>query len=150
MARPSKLTPKLRERIAAAVSAGASYKAAAQTTGVGESTLHAWLARGRAERGATRLAVGERPYVRLVDAVEQASARAEVRAAALISKASETDWRAAAWFLERRDPETFGPPRLALEHTGDGFARDTLAELMAELDEAGLAELQELAGRVRR
>jgi DNA-directed RNA polymerase specialized sigma24 family protein len=75
MARPSRLTPRLRERIALAVSSGTSYRAAAQSAGVAESTLHSWLARGRAEQGARRGAPGERPYVKLLEAVEEASAR---------------------------------------------------------------------------
>jgi transposase-like protein len=46
MPRPRKLTIGLRERIAQAVSHGSSYRAAAQAAGIGESTLHSWLARG--------------------------------------------------------------------------------------------------------
>ncbi len=147
MARPSRLTPRLREQIALAVSSGTSYRAAAQSAGVAESTLHSWLARGRAEQGARRGAPGERPYVKLLEAVEEASARAEVRAAALISRAAENDWRAAAWFLERRDPETFGR-RLAVEHTGDDPV--TIDALLDGCSDEELEVLQAVATRARR
>lgn len=148
MARPSKLTPRLRERIALAVSSGASYRAAAASAGVAESTLHLWLARGRAEQGAARRARGEARYVLLVEAVEQASARAEVRAAALFSRAAENDWRAAAWFLERRDPQTFGR-RLSVEHTGDD-GPVTIDALLEGCSDEELEVLQAVAMRARR
>jgi transposase-like protein len=150
VARPSKLTPALRGRIALAVSGGASLRAAAQVSGVADSTLRSWLARGRSEQGARKRARGELPYVELLEAVERAGARAEVRAAALIAKAAETDWRAAAWYLERRDPETFGPPKLALEHTGvDGgpVKLDGLGLDLSKLSDRDLAALQRIAGR---
>jgi transposase len=145
--RPSKLTPRLRGRIALAVSAGTSYKAAAQSAGVAESTLHSWLARGRAEQGARRQDASERPYVRLLEAVEQASGRAEVRAAELITKAAETDWRAAAFYLERRDPETWGK-HLAVEHSAD--PERTFDQLLDLCTDEELAILQDVAARARR
>jgi transposase-like protein len=148
MARPSKLTPVLRERIELAVSSGCTYRAAAMSAGIAESTFHSWMARGRAEQGATKRAPGEQPYVLLVDAVEEAAARAEVRASVLIAKAAETDWRAAAWFLERRDPETFGPPRQRLEHA-TVTADELLAELLDQATDEELEILQGVAARAR-
>lgn len=163
MARPTKLTPALRERIAAAVSGGSSYHAAAMSAGVADSTLRAWLARGRAEQStprtarrtqrATKLrARREAPYVELLESVERAAGRAEVRAAVLITRAAETDWRAAAWWLARRDPETFGE-RLALEHTGEGGGPVELAGLGVDLSRCSDAELkilQKVASRDER
>ena len=147
--RPTKLTYKVREKIALAVSAGASYRAAAGMAGVGESTLRSWLARGRAERDARRRDPSERPYVLLVEALEQASARAEVRAAATITRAQETDWRAALAFLERRDPENWGR-RLAVEHTDTDDSAGTLDALLDQCSDEELEVLQAVAQRVRR
>jgi transposase-like protein len=147
--RPSKLTPKVRGRIEQAVSAGASYSAAAQYVGVAESTLHSWLARGRAERDARKHEPTERRFVLLLDAVERASARAEVRAAATIAEAQGADWRAAAWFLERRAPQDWAPPRLRLEHamtTPDAL----LSELLDQCTDEELEILQDVAARSRR
>jgi transposase len=149
MPRPRKLTIGLRERMATAVSAGSSYRAAAQAAGIGESTLHSWLARGRAEQDARRHNPAERAYVLLLQAVEQASAGAEVRAAKMITEAAGTDWRAALAFLERRDPENWGK-RLAVEHTGTNeSAERTFDQLLDLATDEELELLQEVAERVR-
>jgi hypothetical protein len=124
MARPSKLSAEVREQIALCVSGGASYRAAALSSGIGE----------------------------LLEAVEQAAARAKVRAAAQIAKAAEADWRAAAWFLERRDPETFGPPTARLEHSGPDGGPMTLDALGIDLDrlsDRDLATLQRIFARAQ-
>jgi transposase-like protein len=150
MARPTKLTPAVREKIVQAVAACSSYRAAALYAGVADSTLRSWLARGRAEQGATKRVRGEAPYVELVASLERAAAIAEVRAAGQIAKAGETDWRAMAWFLERRDPETFGPPAARLEHTGpDGspIALDALGIDLDGLTDRDLASLQRILAR---
>jgi hypothetical protein len=44
-------------------------------------------------------------------ALEQADAQAEVRDILLIGKAAQTNWKAAAWRLERRFPDRWGPKR---------------------------------------
>lgn len=155
MARPTKLTPVVREKIVLAVAGGSSYRAAALYAGVADSTFREWLARGRVarlDRGAgkprrtQRAAKRDRreaPYVELLQSVEEAGARAEVRAAGLLAKAAETDWRAAAWFLERRDPQTFGQ-RMALEHTGADGGPIELAGLALDLSKCSDAELEML------
>lgn len=169
LGRPTKLTAKVQEAIADAVTGAASYKAAAMHAGVSETTFHVWLARGRAERDrlagaeaalqgfpararsdAARQArvraeractplTGEAPYLAFLQRIELADAEGQVRAAGLVAKAGETDWRAAAWLLERRDPGTFGPPRQALEHTGpDGGPPVALVGL--DIDFSGLTD----------
>jgi hypothetical protein len=66
------------------------------------------LARGRAELehqgtgGSPR--ARERRYLEFLEAVTRASAVAEVHAVAIVREAMAADWRAAAWFLERRYP----------------------------------------------
>lgn len=141
------MTPAVRKRVEQAILAGSSFRAAAEFAGVAESTFHSWLARGRAEEGARRRDPGERCYVLLAQAVEQASGRAEVRAAMTITKAQETDWRAAAFFLERRDPANWGK-HLAIEHTEEPDR--TFDELLNEATDEELEILQALAIRARR
>jgi hypothetical protein len=46
--------------------------------------------------------------VELVDGVEKARARAEMQSVALIRKAAEKNWQAAAWYLERRNYQEWG------------------------------------------
>jgi hypothetical protein len=100
--RPCALTPEARERIVQAIIAGCSRADAARYAGVGESTLRRWIARGRAEK--------EGPFAEFVNAVLDAEARASVLANGCIARAiRDGDWKAAAWFLERRFPERYAP-----------------------------------------
>jgi hypothetical protein len=87
--------------------------------------------------------------VRLVEAVNEASARAEVGAAAVITTAaSKGDWRAALAFQERRDPDNWGPPRLRVEHADEPDR--TFERLLGECTDEELEILQAVAMRVRR
>jgi hypothetical protein len=64
------------------------------------TTLHRWLRHGRTQtRGR---------YRKFLNAVEKARAEGESRDVALIAKAASTDWKAAAWRLERRAPRRYG------------------------------------------
>lgn len=104
MARPSKLTPEVRERIVAVLRSGAYVQQAAEAAGIGRSTFDDWMRRGESE------AKEDAPYRELREAVEQARAEAEARHVALIAKASARSWQAAAWLLERQYPERWGKP----------------------------------------
>ena len=50
MARPTKLTVEVRDRIVAAIRAGNYPEAAAQAAGISPSTFYRWLGRGELER----------------------------------------------------------------------------------------------------
>jgi hypothetical protein len=50
VARPTALTPKLRERIELDLEDGISFVVVAQNVGVGRSTLHGWISSGRVSR----------------------------------------------------------------------------------------------------
>lgn len=113
MARPTKLTDDVRDRIVSALTAGNYQDTAAAYAGISPATFHAWMARGRAERDS--LAEGNRPqpretpYREFLEAVESARAQAEIRSVALIQKAAQDGtWQAAAWFLERSHPQRWG------------------------------------------
>jgi class 3 adenylate cyclase len=94
VARPSKFTSEVRERMLIAIRAGNFVEVAARYAGISASTYYEWCARG--ERG-------EPGFAEFVEAVDQALAEAEVRLVSRISKAAqEGDWRAAAWKLPRR------------------------------------------------
>lgn len=111
MARPTKLSPEIEERIVSAVRAGTSIAGAAAYAGIDPSTFHRWMERGDPKR--TGRADGR--YREFRARVEQASGEAEVRDVTVIAKAAPSDWRAAAWRLERRRPERYG--RAAVEET---------------------------------
>jgi hypothetical protein len=108
----AKLTPEVQDQICAAIRAGNYMETAAVYAGIGNSTFKDWMRKGRAApRGG---------YHDFVLAVEKALADSEVRDMALIGRAGETQWQAAAWRLERRYPDRFGR-RTRVDHaTQDG------------------------------
>lgn len=115
MARPTKLSQELHARIVDAVRAGNYIETAAAYAGVNKSTLYAWLKKG------ARSASG--PFWEFSNAIEKALASAEVRDVALIGKAADTQWQAAAWRLERKHPQRWGRQERVdlhgkLEHSG--------------------------------
>lgn len=104
MARPSKLTPEVEERIIKALLAGSHVATAARCAGVHPATFYRWMERG--DPSGTRRA--DRPYRLFAARAEQTMAEAEVRQVARINKAGETRWEAHAWLLARRYPERWG------------------------------------------
>jgi len=92
VARPSKFTPERQQRILTALSAGNTRKAACEYAGVEQHTFQRWLLR----------------YVHFAQAVTRAEGDAEVRMMALVHQAAPNDWRAAAWWLERRRSSDYG------------------------------------------
>lgn len=104
MARPSKLTPEVEEKILNAVGTGSSFAGAAGYAGIDASTFHRWMQRGDPDAKER----ADAPFRTFRRKVEQARDEAEVRDITLIAKAGKTDWRAAAWRLERRMPERYG------------------------------------------
>lgn len=90
--------------IAGAIAAGNYQETACGLAGISVSTLHNWLERGR--KGGNRKT--ERPYVEFLEAIKKAEAAAEASRIKLITNAAIEDWKAAAWYLERRFPDRWG------------------------------------------
>jgi hypothetical protein len=124
MARPSKLTPEIQERVVQAIRAGNTRESTAEYARIGLATFSRWMKRGRkAKRGKHR---------EFWCAVRQAEAECEMANVATLLKASrpgvverrttknadgtETvteiltsgDWRPAMAWLERRRPSKWG------------------------------------------
>jgi len=99
MARRTKLTPDTKEDIVKALRAGNSRRDSALYAGVSETTFYSWMARGRE---------GEPLYSEFLEAVEKAEAQSVVRNVAIIQRAAEETWQAAAWWLERKRPDDWG------------------------------------------
>lgn len=109
VARPTRCTPEVTQRVADAIRGGNYANVAAQYAGIGESTYYEWLQRGRE---------GESPFAEFAEAIKEAEAQAEVRNMALIQQAAQAGtWQASAWYLERRYPSRYGR-RERLEHSG--------------------------------
>jgi hypothetical protein len=96
MARPTKLTVHVRERVVALISAGNSLSTALTVAGVGESTHFDWLQRDGPE------------YRAYAEAVQRARARVERQRAADAAVAPAQDWRSAAHRLEANAPKRWG------------------------------------------
>jgi transposase len=102
--RPSKLTAERRDDLTLVLAEGVPVGVAARSVGVSPRSLRRWLAEGD-----LRERVAELRSARRV----QPDAISEARLALLILKASEHDWRASAWWLERRWPERWGAERMS-------------------------------------
>lgn len=100
MARKSKLTPQLQEKIVSLISAGNYIRTACVAVGIDEDTYFRWLKRAKK---------GEKPYTDFAEAIKKAEAAAEVLYLNRIRKAADDGtWVAAAWFLERKYPTRWG------------------------------------------
>jgi hypothetical protein len=98
MARPTKLSPAVLEKVCEGVRLGMSYERASARVGISDATLRNWVKRDEE---------GVRAYAGVVEALQKARADGETRLLARIVKAAEEDWKAAAWILERRHPESY-------------------------------------------
>ncbi len=145
MARPTKLTPEVRERIVGSIRAGAYAEQAARAAGIAPSTYYDWLRRGEA---------GEPTFSEFSEALRAGEAEAEIAAVATIREAAQAgDWRAAAHYLERRHPERWGRgTRPGVEHAEvrqatpedfDAEVEGLLAMLQEEADRRAEAALRE-------
>jgi transposase len=105
--RPSKLTPQRRDDLTLMLAHGVPVGVAARSVDVSPRSVRRWLAEGDlrervAELRSTRL------RATLPEGDATSAAQREARLCVLILKASEHDWRASAWWLERRWPERWG------------------------------------------
>ena len=108
-ARP-KLTRETVDCLLTGIRAGMPYRLAAEAAGISETTFYAWQ-RGVFPRGADKELKSQ-----FSKELMRARAEAALKLLLIIQRAAHTDWRAAAWILERRFPEDFG--KQVFEHTG--------------------------------
>lgn len=103
LGRKTKLTPETQEKICLAIRCGSYVETAAAHAGVSKQTLYTWLRKGeRTPRNKTSI------YKRFHAAVHRALATCEVKCVSTIVSASRKNWQAAAWRLERMDPDRWG------------------------------------------
>jgi transposase len=93
MARKSKYTPEVVKKITDAIRLGATYELAASYAGIAQSTFFEWM--------------NTKPE--FAEQVKEAEGAGAMQWLAKIEKAaSDGNWQAAAWKLERRYPERYG------------------------------------------
>jgi hypothetical protein len=122
------LTPQMIDDFVVMIKAGATFKMAINAMSIGERTFYLWLSKGEdvlekveaaSEKGEKYIfGDNEELYLQFMQSIKRAEADAMRRNVAIIQAAAKKSWQAAAWYLERRDPEEFGR-KYRLEHTGD-------------------------------
>lgn len=99
--RPSKFTPEVKNTICDYISAGNYIDTSCRLAGVDYTTFRGWVVRGEQE--------GKGEYFDFLRQVRLAEAQAEAERVRLILQAGRLDdWKANAWYLERKYPERWG------------------------------------------
>lgn len=146
LGRPLTLTSDLAQEIAVLLRRGLTQTDACAAVGLARSTFYDWLARGRdlAAKDPADMTIEELRLSDFSDAVTRARARAKGDALGMIRAAMATDWRAAAWFLERSFPEEYGPRAQVEVSTGDSdVVRIRWPEDPIEVEDAELVDEDE-------
>lgn len=131
--RPGKLTPEIAANIIQYIKSGSSLKHAAEHTGLSERTLHNWLERGRAAEDANTPGKDVH-FLHFFRSVAVSRAQVAVKIAATIISATQKDWRAGAWWLERTFPNEWGRKRLELTGNDDRPIRMADGSVVVNLD----------------
>ena len=138
MGRKTKYTPETRAKIMQAIQLGATYELAAHYAGISEALFYRWM----------------NQKVEFVESVQKASGTAAMVWLAKIEQAAtDGEWTAAAWKLERRYPKMYGRTVQQVEHSGSIDISSLAAQRKAAL-RAGIAPdamerwADELAGEV--
>src|SRR5271157_2737839 len=101
MARPTKLTPEIQQKIGDSVSLGLTYALAANSAGVTYQTLNQWLKRRQTEKSGKYYLFSQYIQKRNADAAK-----------ALLEKLNDAavagNCQVCMWILERRFPEDYG------------------------------------------
>jgi transposase len=144
--RPSKLIPEIKTKLLKALAAGNHYEPACAYAGISYQTFRNWMKRGEtASRG---------EYLEFFETVQGAIAQGEIASVAKIKKAEDSDWRAAAWMLERRHPDRWASTQRVklevekeMEKTLDHLERqlppDIFDQVLAALADADGSEEEE-------
>ncbi len=102
MARPTKFTEERVKKLIYAIRLGATYEGASRYAGIHYDTFNEWR-QGRFPRKTNPALKTE-----FSEGLTRAEGEAEIQAlAAIKASASSGDWRAAAWWLERRHREEY-------------------------------------------
>lgn len=143
--RPTKLTKELIEEIATYLRAGNYIETTAHLVGVHRDSIYEWLKRGNAEiarvskSNRARIRKREEIFVEFTDTVKKAQAQAEAMLVAQIGKASEKNWTAAAWRLERKYPDRWGRTERNVAQTQDDPLKDLAKQIQDLRDDKSTA-----------
>lgn len=132
--RPEMITPEMVEAICGFLRDGLHRQVAAEAAGVSSATLRRWLTIGKKSISHSRRTAKEALHRELYRGVRKAEGQAESVWVLRVAKASEADWKAAAWLLARKMPERWAEQsRRQVELTGaNGGPVRTLDETLQE------------------
>lgn len=109
--RPTKLTPDTVEKVCEGIRLRMTHKLAAMRAGICEKTFYIWISEGeqaqQKDLDGQELSQRESATLHFLQAVTRAVADGQAALLAAVHTAARTDWRAAAFILERRHPEDF-------------------------------------------
>jgi hypothetical protein len=101
MARPSKLTPDIQQRIGDNIALGLTYRLATESVGVTYKTLNEWNQRGQTEKSGK--------YYQFAQHIKKCNADgARKLLEKLNDSANAGNCQVCMWILERRFPDEFG------------------------------------------
>lgn len=113
-----KLTPEVTQKIVKALKVGNFVDTAVVYAGISTATYYKWRNRGEDELTRYKLELktnpkakigrNEKKYVEFRDTIDHALSFAENMALVTIHSSFPDDWKAAAWYLERRYPDRWG------------------------------------------
>jgi hypothetical protein len=127
--------------ITKALKAGCTKKDACTLASISEQTFYRWLREGEtAEEGSVAY--------QFCESIKKAIAEARARNITIIQKHAVKNWTAAAWWLERSDPENWGK-RDKLEMTGaDGGAMEMKVISEKEISNDEITDIMTKLSRV--
>jgi len=95
MARRTKLTKEVEDKIIQAIQSGATYDICAQFAGISPATFYNWMKQGRDGK--------QKSKVEFLERIKRAESKGAIANLGLIQRAAKDgDWKASAWLLERR------------------------------------------------
>ena len=121
----------------------------ARAVGIDPSNISVWVKKGRDLEALDReLDETEQMFVLFSHEVEKARAFAEVQNVEVIRKASQDNWTAAAWWLERTSPQNWGRVQRTEITGANGGAIEVDVEAVNRKIEAMLANRSVVEARV--
>lgn len=150
MGRKSKLTEATQQELYNAIAGGNTHETACALAGIATSTFYEWLTKGEEAKSGK--------FAHFHDVIKKAEALAEAKRIEIIRKAGEgkgdyagkADWKAAAWYLERRYPEKWGRRHIVADVKHDGEIEHTHKEEPINLANLSDEELELYAGLVEK
>lgn len=131
LGRKTKLTPELQKKVCEIIKAGNYAKTACILAGISESTFYSWKKQGMNEKSGK--------YLEFLESIKKAEKFAEAYFVQLIREAAENspmNWKAAAWLLERRNPDEWGNiNKMAMKHEGKMKLKTKTVNVFNEIDE---------------